>query len=157
MAQKGNISLFDSATRGARIIKQGEIFCLVLDGGGAMIGFMQDLHAAQKWAQSKPSCGNRVTDRGRFLEQIPTLVARPGSFVSTRGSEKLIEKVARGMRAGGYDLSEWMLPPELKNMGRPAAEKFDKKDAAAGDGGAPAAAADPAQDPAADASQDPAA
>ena len=55
-----------------------------------------------------------MTDRGRFYEQIGTLISRPGSAVSTRGHGKYIETLARLMYQAGYDLSECMLPPAMK-------------------------------------------
>lgn len=129
MAEKPKGSLFDAALRGMRVLKQGEVVCLIMDGGGALITFTLDFVAAQKWAQRKPETGNRVTDRGRFLEQLPTLIARPGSFVGTRGSDKIIEKLAKNMIQAGYDLGEWSLPPDVKAMAHPkAAQPAKKKD-----------------------------
>src|SRR3546814_19998561 len=57
-----------------------------------------------------------ITDRGRFFEQIGTLVSRPGSVVSTRGHGKYVENLVRAMNQAGYDIGEWMLPPELKDL-----------------------------------------
>src|SRR3546814_13685356 len=57
-----------------------------------------------------------ITDRGRFFEQIGTLVSRPGSMVSTRGPGKYVENLVRARNQAGYDIGEWMLPPELKGL-----------------------------------------
>lgn len=108
------ISLYESATKRARVVRQGEIVCYIVDGGGAMVMTTQDFVQAQKWANAKPASGNMLTDRARFLEQVPALIARPGSMLPTRGHERYIERLARAMRQAGYDLNEWQLPPELK-------------------------------------------
>ncbi len=108
------LNLFESATSRGRVIRQGDIVQIVIDGGGALVTTAQDFRVAQKWAQSKPASGNLVTDRGRLFEQLGSLVSRPGTIVQTRGNAKQLEQLARLMRQGGYDLGEWMLPPELK-------------------------------------------
>ncbi|NKF22441.1 hypothetical protein [Solimonas marina] len=111
-------NLFESAVSRARVIRQGDIVQVVIDGGGAFVTFTQEFRMAQKWASSRIATGNMVTDRGRFFEQIGTLVSRPGSMVSTRGSGKYVENLVRAMNQGGYELSEWMLTPELKAIAR---------------------------------------
>lgn len=117
------LSLFESATARGRVIRQADLVCMVVDGGGSIVVPMQDFLQAQKWAQSKPASGNAVTDRGRFLEQFATVVARPGSFCQTRGNDKQLGSLAKQMRQAGYDLNEWSLPPELKSNPPPAAPK----------------------------------
>lgn len=124
-------SLYESATARARVLRHIDIVCLIVDGGGAMIVPMQDFVQAQKWASSRPASGNVLTDRGRFLDQIPALVSRPGSIVSTRGNPRQIEMLARAMRAAGYDLGEWTLPPQIRTPA-PAAALGAKKPAAPG-------------------------
>lgn len=115
MAQR-TLNLFESAVSRARVIRQGEIVQVVIDGGGAFVTFTQEFHQAQKWATPKTATGNMITDRGRFFEQIGTLISRPGSMVGTRGHGKYVEQLARKMLQGGYDIGEWMLPPELKDL-----------------------------------------
>ena len=44
-------------------------------------------------------------------------------MLSTRGNAKQVEALAKLMKQGGYDLGEWMLPPELKNPQIPQPEK----------------------------------
>lgn len=142
-----NLSLFESSTKRGRIVRQGDLVQIIMDGGGAVVAPMQDFIVAQKWAQAKPASGNPVTDRGRFLEQLPVLVARPGSFAGTRGNERQLATVARLMRQAGYDLGEWMLPPELKAQPKlPDALAGKKKDAEPA-AEAPDAEADPDPDP----------
>jgi hypothetical protein len=125
------LTLFESATQRGRVVKQGDLVQIIVDGGGAMVVAMQDFVMAQKWAQSKPASGNAITDRGRFLEQFPVLVSRPGSFVGTRGNERQLQTFTKKMRAAGYDLAEWMLPPELKNPLTPEEEKKAEDEARA--------------------------
>ncbi len=115
-------TLLEAALMRMRAIRQGDLVQLVVDGGGAMVCTTMEFLQAQKWAQRKPATGNAISDRGRFLEQITVLISRPGSMASTRGSAKAVEGLAKLMKQGGYDLGEWMLPPELKNLGRPAPE-----------------------------------
>lgn len=115
-------SLFVSATSRGRIVRQGDLVCVIVDGGGAMVMATQDFLPARKWAESKPASGNPLTDRGRFLDQIPAMVSRPGSLISTRGSQRQVATLARQMRQAGYDLGEWNLPPELKNPRNPLAD-----------------------------------
>jgi hypothetical protein len=128
------LNVFEAATSRARVMKQGDLVQIVIDGGGAMVTTLAEFMQAQKWAQRKPATGNMVTDRGRFLEQITALVSRPGSMVSTRGNSKQVEALARSMKQAGYDIGEWMLPPELKNLGMPTAEPRKAKLADADEG-----------------------
>ena len=110
-------TLLESATRNGRVLRQGEIACIVMDGAGASIVFMQEFVGAQKWAQSRVPSANLLSDRARFLDQFSVLISRPGSIQATRGNERQLEKLARAMLAVGYDLNEWTLPVELKTIG----------------------------------------
>lgn len=125
------LNLYEALTRRGRVIRQGELVQIVIDGGGAMVAASADFRSAQKWAQTKPASGNVVSDRGRFFERIEALVSRPGSMLPTRGNRKQIEHLARLMKQGGYDLGEWMLPAEIKQLD-PAANtesaSTDRKD-----------------------------
>lgn len=112
-------TLFDSATAKGRIIRQGDIIQLVMDGSGAIVVSAQDFMVAQKWASTRLGSSNMVSDRGRFLEKLEVLVARPNSFVATRGSVKALEVLVRTMFQNGYDLKEWMLPIEFRDYGKP--------------------------------------
>lgn len=109
-------SLFEAATTGARIIKQGDLVQMVIDGGGALVTSLEEFAQARKWAERKASSGNRVTDRGRFFEQITVLISRPGTQAATRGTIKIVEGLARKMKAGGFDIGDWALPPDLRFM-----------------------------------------
>jgi hypothetical protein len=115
-------NLYEAVTLRARVLRQGDIVCYIVDGGGAMVMASQDFLQAQKWATSKPFSGNALTDRARFLEQIPALVSRPGSMLPTRGNDRQVERLAIAMRQAGYDLGEWLLPPELKRPPLPSVE-----------------------------------
>jgi len=110
-------NLFEAATSKGRVLRQGEVACIIMDGGGAMVVFMQEFTGAHKWAQSRLPSSNLLTDRARFLDQFTVLVSRPGSVQATRGNERQLEKMAKAMLGAGYDLSEWTLPPELKSIG----------------------------------------
>lgn len=116
-------NLFESATSRGRVLRQGDIVCLIVDGGGSMVMASDDFRQAQKWAQSKPASGNLLTDRGRFLEHVSALVSRRGSFVPTRGNQRQLEKLAKLMRQSGYDLDEWLLPRELTRPQAPEAPR----------------------------------
>jgi hypothetical protein len=126
-------TLLEAALKRIRVIRQGDIVQLVIDGGGALVTTTQEFIQAQKWASSKTATGNIVTDRGRLLEQIGPLISRPGSILSTRGNAKQVEALAKLMKQGGYDLGEWMLPPELKNPQIPQPEPAKPKAAEAED------------------------
>lgn len=112
MAKQQN--LFEAATMQARVMKQGDLVQVVIDGGGAFVTTLEEFTQARKWAERKAASGNRVTDRGRFFEQIGMLISRPGTQAATRGSVKAVEGLARKMKAGGYDIGDWALPPELR-------------------------------------------
>jgi len=116
-------TLFQAATTGGRVIKQPQLVQFIVDGNGAMVTTAQEFYQVEKWANSRFGSGNRLSDRARFLEQIQTLISRPGSFISTKGSTKPLEDLCKMMKAAGYDLAEWQLPHELKDMGRPPAPK----------------------------------
>lgn len=111
-------NLFEGATARGRVLRQGDIVCVIMDGAGAVVLTMPEWTAAQKWAQSRPPSGNLLTDRARFLDHFQVLIARPGSVQATRGNERAVERLARTMLAAGYDLDEWVLPPELRNLGK---------------------------------------
>lgn len=127
MAMKKEVSLYQAATSGGRVAKQGPLVQFILDGNGAMVTSTMDWAMAEKWANSKSSTGIRATDRNRFLDQIPTLAARPGSFIGTRGSTKPLTDLCILMKNNGYDLKEWALPPELKDLGDPTKKKEEKR------------------------------
>jgi hypothetical protein len=128
--QEKQLTLYQAATVGGRVIKQGYLAQFILDGNGAMLTPISDWNTAEKWANSKYASGNRMSDRNRFLDQIPVLVSRPGSFVSTRGSTKPLEDLCKLMKAAGHDLAEWQLPPELKNKPPPPSPPKKPADAA---------------------------
>lgn len=107
------LSLYEMATGKGRVIRQGEIVQVVMDGAGAFVCGAQDFMVAQKWAMSRTGSSNAVTDRGRFIEKIEVLIARPSSFVSTRGSSVPVERLAKAMKQAGYDLKEWGVPIEV--------------------------------------------
>lgn len=115
MAVQRSRSLFESATQRARVVRHLDIVCLIFDGSGALIVPTADFVQNQKWASARMASGNAISDRGRFVERLTTLVSRPGSMASTRGSPRQLEAIARSMRAAGYDLNEWMLPAEIRN------------------------------------------
>ena len=110
-------NLFEAATSKGRVLRQGELACIIMDGAGAVIVSMQEFTGAHKWAQSRLPSSNLLTDRARFLDQFTVVVSRPGSIQATRGNERQLEKMAKAMLGAGYDLSEWTLPPELKTIG----------------------------------------
>ena len=114
------LSLYDSAVGNGRVIRQGEIVQVVMDGAGAFVCAAQDFSVAQKWAMSRTGSGNKVTDRGRFIEKIEVLISRPASFVSTRGSSVPQERLGKQMKQAGYDLKEW-------NLARDIIEAIEKK------------------------------
>ena len=133
-------TLFEAATARGRVIRQGEIACIVMDGAGSVIVLMQEFIGAQKWAQSRVPTANLLSDRARFLDQFTAIVSRPGSVQATRGNDRQLEKLARAMLAVGYDLAEWTLPVELKTIGHgkpPPASPSPKASAAPSETEAP--------------------
>lgn len=108
-------TLYDAATRQGRVVRQGEIATIVMDGGGAVVVGIQEFTAAHKWASSKPFSGNLLTDRARFLDQFSAMVSRPHSVQTTRGNDRQIDRLVRSMRVAGYDIAEWQIPPEMKD------------------------------------------
>ena len=108
-------TLYDAAIRQGRVVRQGEIATIVMDGGGAVVVAMQEFVSAQKWASSKPFSGNLLTDRARFLDQFTGMVSRPHSVQPTRGNDRQIDRLVRAMRMAGYDVTEWQIPPEMKD------------------------------------------
>ncbi|WP_420465874.1 hypothetical protein [Panacagrimonas sp.] len=111
-------NLFESATGRGRVLRQGDLACIVMDGHGAVVVPTQDLVQVQKWAQSRPPSSNLLSDRARFLDQFQVLVSRPGSIQGTRGSSRPLERLVRTMLAAGYDLGEWTLPVEFRDLGK---------------------------------------
>ena len=114
------LSLYEMAASKGRVIRQGEIVQMVMDGAGAFVCSAQDFTIAQKWGMSRTGSGNIVTDRGRLLDKIEVLISRPNSFVSTRGSSVPIERLAKAMKQAGYDLKEW-------NIARDVIELIEKR------------------------------
>ncbi len=129
------LTLFESATSGLRVSKHGRVIQIVADGNGACVVMDTEYNAAQKWASSRASAGSPGNDRSKFLDQITTLIARPGSFVSTRGTDKPLEDIARLMLSSGFDLNDWALPPTVKVLFSkgPAAQKAKSKTPQDGD------------------------
>ena len=117
-------NLYESVSSKGRVLRVGEIVQMTMDGAGAICCGGQDFLAAQKWAQSRPSSTNIVTDRGRFLEKIEILISRPNSFVATRGSAEPLTRLAKSMKMSGFDMGEWMLPPEVKEALKPVLPTF---------------------------------
>lgn len=140
-------NLYETAVGNGRVIRQGEIVQVVMDGAGAFVCASQDFSIAQKWAMSRTGSSNKITDRGRFIEKIEVLISRPNSFVSTRGSSVPIIRLAKTMKQMGYDLKEWNIARDLieivearpvqQAMKKPVAEEPPAEDAAT----APAASA----------------
>lgn len=142
------LSLFDGATAKGRVMRQGEIIQMVMDGSGAFVCPAMDFLVAQKWAQSKTASTNVLTDRGRFIEKIEILIARPNSVVSTRGSTRPLVMLAKQMVQNGYDLSEWVLPFDVKQelkvkIDQPKAKSAAESESA--EGSAPQAPPPPPQ------------
>lgn len=108
-----SLSLYETATNKGRVIRQGEIVQVVMDGAGAFVCAAQDFMVAQKWGMARTGSGNVTTDRGRLLEKIEVLISRPNSFVSTRGSSVPIERLAKSMKQAGYDLKEWNIARDI--------------------------------------------
>lgn len=135
MSREVQLTLFQSAASGARIIRQMYIVQFIVDGNGAFVTPTMDFNAAEKWASSRNSTGARMTDRTRFLDKLEVLISRPGSFISTRGSSKPLEDLCKAMKAAGYDLGEWQLPHDLKEMFKPKKAEPPVKKAQAADGG----------------------
>lgn len=115
MVQKAR-NLFEAATSRGRVIRAGDIVCIVMDGAGSVIVSTMDFVQAQKWAQSKIPSANLLTDRARFLDQFSVLVSRPGSMQVTRGNDRQLSHLASAMAAAGYSLAEWALPIQLRRV-----------------------------------------
>lgn len=128
------LSLYDTATGNGRIIRQGDIVQLVMDGAGALVCSAQEFMMAQKWAMSRTGSGNKVTDRGRFLDKIEVLISRPNSFVSTRGSSVPVERLAKAMKQAGYDLKEWNINKDVIEAVEKKPEPMKKKAAESSEG-----------------------
>lgn len=140
------MNLFESIASKGRVMRTGDIVQLVMDGAGAFVCTAPDFMTAQKWAQGRPSSTNMVTDRGRFIEKIEVLIARPNSFVATRGSQEPLTRLAKTMKMSGFDMGEWMLTPEVKEALKPKLPVFktqDEKDAEKAAAEAAAAASGP--------------
>ncbi len=129
------LSLYETATNKGRVIRQGEIVQVVMDGAGAFVCNAQEFMTAQKWGMSRTGSGNLTTDRGRLLDKIEVLISRPNSFVSTRGSSVPIERLARAMKQASYDLKEWNIARDVIALveARPVQQPAKKKAAAAED------------------------
>ncbi len=115
MAPK-ELTLFESAVGSLRVSKHGRLVQIVADGNGACVMMDTEYNVAAKWASSRASAGSPGNDRSKFLDQITTLLARPGSFISTRGNDKPIEDIARLMMTSGFDLNDWAMPPSVKAL-----------------------------------------
>jgi len=105
-----------------------------MDGAGAAMIPSMEYMQIEKWARAKPGSGNMLTDRGRLLDGVTTLVARNGSAVNTRGGYKQLSQMAKSMRSDGFELKEWQFPTEVLNPPDETpgvARKRDGDDAAA--------------------------
>lgn len=122
-------SLYESALRRAQIHRVGDITEIVFDGAGAVATASLDYKTAERWAMARMPSGNMIRDRESFLERLETLIVRRGTSVtSTYGSAKPLLTLAKSMKKAGLNLSEWALPPEVKDAldgGRPGADEAD--------------------------------
>lgn len=139
MAEKQE-KLYQTAMRKGAIQRYGsKLIMVVMYGEGAVLVPTMDWQAVSKWAMTKNGTGSPMKDRMTLFERLECVVARPGSFMTTKGNSKLLENVVKGMGECGLDPKEWVLPPDLKEMldKKPGDDdkdkKKDKKDAAAAD------------------------
>ena len=128
-------ALYESALRRAQIHRVGDITEIVFDGAGAVATATLDYKTAERWAMARMPSGNMIRDRGSFLERLETCIVRRGTSVtSTHGSSKPLVDLAKTMKKAGLNLSEWALPPEVKDAldgGGNEADEPDEAEAAA--------------------------
>ena len=112
MANQVSQTLHQSAFNGARTTRYGDVVLVVMES----ISFFttaQDFQMASQWARSKQSLGSANKDRSAFANKFETLVARTGSGVATKGSNKVLAKIVEQMETAGMDLKEWMIPHNI--------------------------------------------
>ena len=117
-------NLHDSALRRAQIHRVGEVTEIVFDGAGAVATMSLDYKTVERWAMARMPSGNPIRDRTSFLERLETAIVRRGTSVtSTHGSRKPLLSLAQAMKKAGLNLSEWSLPPEVKDALDPARDE----------------------------------
>ncbi|HVT36769.1 MAG TPA: hypothetical protein VHE37_14360, partial [Nevskiaceae bacterium] len=96
----------------------------------------QEMQIASQWARSKQSLGNPNKDRSAFAGKFETLVARTGSGITTKGSNKVLQGVVQAMEAAGMDLREWAIPHNLWESMEVKKQDKDEDEPAEGTDGA---------------------
>lgn len=105
-------TILSSATNATRASRYGDIVFVVLETI-AFVTTAQEWQATSQWARAKQSLGNKHKDRAAMVGRLETLLARQGSGVPTKGTNKVLQGVVKTMEQSGFDLKEWLLPPTL--------------------------------------------
>ena len=116
-------TLHQNALNGGRVSRYGDAVMVVMESI-AFFTTAQDFQMGSQWARSKQSLGSANKDRMAFANRFETVVARVGSGIATKGSNKVLSKLVAAMEIAGMDLKEWSIPHNLNESME--VEKKDK-------------------------------
>jgi hypothetical protein len=115
-------TLFDSATNGGRISRNGDLVVVTLNAL-AFITTAQEFQMAAQWGRSKQSNGIVHRDVMALVERLETVIARNGSGVATRGNPKALQRMVLAMTQLAIPLDDWAVPLALAEEGMQVKKK----------------------------------
>lgn len=113
---------------GGRVSRAGDLAVVYLQGC-AFATTAVDFQQVQQWARSKPGHELPHKDRQAFIARFETIIGRNGSGIATKGSNKVLSRIAKAMEQMGLTVEDWMIPEnldadeiEVKKKDKPEAE-----------------------------------
>lgn len=97
---------------GGRVSRAGDLAVVYLQGC-AFATTATDFQQAQQWARSKPGHELPHKDRQAFIARFDTIIGRNGSGIATKGSNKVLSRIAKAMEQMGLTVEDWMIPDNL--------------------------------------------
>jgi hypothetical protein len=114
---------------GGRVTRAGDLAVVYLQGC-AFATTAVDFQQAQQWARSKPGHELPHKDRQAFIARFETIIGRNGSGIATKGGNKVLSRLVKGMEQMGLTVDDWMIPPNL-DVDEIEVKKKDKPEASA--------------------------
>lgn len=112
MPQQQVPSILQNAMNGARANRFGDVVLVIMD---TMVyaTTSQEFQIASQWARAKTSLGHKNKDRTALLGKLEHVIARSGSGIGTKGTNKVLQQMVSVMEQSGFDIKDYVLPPTL--------------------------------------------
>lgn len=126
-------SILVSAMNAARANRFGDVVMIIMDTMVYTTPSMEWQMASQ-WGRAKVSLGNKNKDRNALLGKLEHVIARSGSGIATKGTNKKLQEMVGVMEQSGFDIKDWVLPPTLwESIEIKKKKKDDEAEAAQGE------------------------